>query len=145
MKKFLNSTTLCNESGRSMTEMLGVLAIIGTLSISGIAGYTYAMNKHRANEIISSVSKMAMTATTEIDLHGNPSLVEFKKGGKIMTDNGYEVVLEDDPNNGIFRLKVQNVPEAVCDKIINADFNWHSTYRRVLRGITRLHSHSMIH
>ena len=39
-----------------------------------------------------------------------------------MTDNGYEVVLEDDPNNGIFRLKVQNVPEAVCDKIISADF-----------------------
>ena len=27
------------ESGRSMVEMLGVLAIIGVLSIGGIAGY----------------------------------------------------------------------------------------------------------
>ena len=40
-----------NESGRSMVEMLGVLAIIGVLSVGGIAGYTMAMNKYRANEI----------------------------------------------------------------------------------------------
>ena len=29
-----------NESGRSMVEMLGVLAIIGVFSVGGIAGYT---------------------------------------------------------------------------------------------------------
>ena len=29
-----------NESGRSMIEMLGVLAIIGVLSVGGIAGYS---------------------------------------------------------------------------------------------------------
>ena len=40
------------EQGRSMTEMLGVLAIIGVLSIGGIAGYRYAMNKHYANELL---------------------------------------------------------------------------------------------
>ena len=28
-----------NQSGRSMIEMLGVLAIIGVLSVGGIAGY----------------------------------------------------------------------------------------------------------
>ncbi|MBS6473139.1 MAG: hypothetical protein KH347_02690 [Acetobacter sp.] len=32
-----------NESGRSMIEMLGVLAIIGVLSVGGIAGYSQAM------------------------------------------------------------------------------------------------------
>ena len=32
-----------NQSGRSMVEMLGVLAIIGVLSIGGIAGYRAAM------------------------------------------------------------------------------------------------------
>ena len=31
------------EFGRSMVEMLGVLAIIGVLSVGGIAGYRYAM------------------------------------------------------------------------------------------------------
>ncbi len=48
------------ESGRSMVEMLGVLAIIGVLSIGGIAGYTMAMNRYRANEIIDVASKVAV-------------------------------------------------------------------------------------
>ncbi|MBO7333238.1 MAG: type II secretion system protein, partial [Alphaproteobacteria bacterium] len=36
------------EKGRSMIEMLGVLAIIGVLSVGGLSGYTMAMNRHRA-------------------------------------------------------------------------------------------------
>ena len=32
-----------NESGRSMIEMLGVLAIIGVLSVGGIAGTMYGV------------------------------------------------------------------------------------------------------
>ena len=35
-----------------MVEMLGVLAIIGVLSIGGIAAYRYAMDKHKANEFM---------------------------------------------------------------------------------------------
>ena len=45
-----------NESGRSMVEMLGVLAIIGVLSIGGIAGYTMAMNRYRANEAMAAAN-----------------------------------------------------------------------------------------
>ena len=56
--------TMKNESGRSMVEMLGVLAIIGVLSIGGIAGYTMAMNRYRANEIIDAASKTAIIAMT---------------------------------------------------------------------------------
>ena len=37
------------ELGRSMIEMLGVLAIIGVLSVGGIAGYGKAMRMWRAN------------------------------------------------------------------------------------------------
>ena len=36
-------------SGRSMIEMLGVLAIIGVLSVGGIAGYYKAMEKFKQN------------------------------------------------------------------------------------------------
>ena len=46
-----------NESGRSMVEMLGVLAIIGVLSIGGIAGYTMSMRKHRANQVADALNK----------------------------------------------------------------------------------------
>ena len=37
--------------GRSMVEMLGVLAIIGVLSIAAVAGYRFALLKFRANEV----------------------------------------------------------------------------------------------
>ena len=42
----LNAST----TGRSMVEMLGVLAIVGVLSIGAIAGYSKAMMKYRLNK-----------------------------------------------------------------------------------------------
>ncbi len=51
-----------NEYGRSMVEMLGVLAIIGILSVTGIYGYTIAMRKYRANEIVQAASVLAIMA-----------------------------------------------------------------------------------
>ena len=37
-------------AGRSMVEMLGVLAIIGILSVGAIAGYSKAMMKYKLNK-----------------------------------------------------------------------------------------------
>ena len=48
------------ESGRSMVEMLGVLAIIGVLSVGGIAGYSLSMRRHRANGVVDLVSKYSL-------------------------------------------------------------------------------------
>lgn len=58
-------TKLNQESGRSMVEMLGVLAIIGVLSIGGIAGYTMAMNRYRANEILNAASMLGVVAMSQ--------------------------------------------------------------------------------
>ncbi len=41
-----------NQRGRSMVEMLGVLAIIGVLSVGGVAGYRMAMNTNAVNEAL---------------------------------------------------------------------------------------------
>ena len=41
-----------SQSGRSMIEMLGVLAIIGVLSVGGIAGYSKAMMKWKIDKAI---------------------------------------------------------------------------------------------
>ena len=43
---------LIPSDGRSMVEMLGVLAIVGVLSTAGIYGYSYAMTKHKSNKMI---------------------------------------------------------------------------------------------
>ena len=44
--------TNSQQSGRSMVEMLGVLAIIGVLSIAGIGGYKIAMDMNKSNLIL---------------------------------------------------------------------------------------------
>lgn len=66
------------ESGRSMVEMLGVLAIIGVLSVGGIAGYMLSMNRFRANDLIDKASKfatLAYSAKQSAEAHGNSFVV----------------------------------------------------------------------
>ena len=46
------------ENGRSMIEMLGVLAIVAVLSIGGLAGFNNAMKKHKTNKLISDFEMM---------------------------------------------------------------------------------------
>ncbi len=53
-----------NETGRSMIEMLGVLAIIGVLSVGGIAGYSKAMNKFKTNKVADNVSMLVANTKT---------------------------------------------------------------------------------
>ncbi len=50
--------------GRSMIEMLGVLAIIGVLSVGGIAGYSKAMMKYRINKTIEQITLVAGNVRT---------------------------------------------------------------------------------
>ena len=53
MANFSNNN---EESGRSMVEMLGVLAIVGVLSIGGIVGYSKAMAKYKLNKTLNQIS-----------------------------------------------------------------------------------------
>ncbi|MCM1322604.1 MAG: type II secretion system GspH family protein [Acetobacter sp.] len=41
-----------NQTGRSMIEMLGVLAIIGVLSVGGIAGFSKAMRQYKMLQLV---------------------------------------------------------------------------------------------
>ena len=52
------------QSGRSMVEMLGVLAIIGVLSIGGVAGYSKAMAKYKINKTLDQVSMLITSVRT---------------------------------------------------------------------------------
>ena len=60
-----------NENGRSMVEMLGVLAIIGVLSVGGIAGYSKAMNKYKINKTNDQVSMLVANIRTLFASQGN--------------------------------------------------------------------------
>ncbi|MCI7421285.1 MAG: type II secretion system GspH family protein [Alphaproteobacteria bacterium] len=67
-----------SQSGRSMIEMLGVLAIIGVLSVGGIAGYSKAMEKFKINKAIEEYSYL---------INGMLDYVEFAQ--KYKSDQTY--------------------------------------------------------
>lgn len=53
-----------NETGRSMIEMLGVLAIIGVLSVGGIAGYSKAMMQYKINKTTDQITQIVGNVRT---------------------------------------------------------------------------------
>ena len=76
-------------SGRSMVEMLGVLAIIGVLSVGAIAGYSKAMMKYKLNKQTEQIGSILDYATLHYDdfdrlnlAHTNVTLL-FQKLGAI--------------------------------------------------------------
>ncbi len=66
-----------NQSGRSMVEMLGVLAIIGVLSVGGIAGYSKAMAKFKLSKAMDQVSTVITNVRTLYSGQPNYSGLNF--------------------------------------------------------------------
>lgn len=56
-----------NQHGRSMIEMLGVLAIVGVLSIGGISQYSKAMTKYKLNRFIEQYNFIFNLIATDMD------------------------------------------------------------------------------
>lgn len=56
-----------------MVEMLGVLAIIGVLSVGGLAGYSKAMEKYKLNKFSESINQLLAYAIQNIQTFGEVS------------------------------------------------------------------------
>lgn len=52
------------QSGRSMIEMLGVLAVIGVLSVGGLVGYSKAIERYKVNETINHITHIVTNTRT---------------------------------------------------------------------------------
>ena len=76
------------ENGRSMVEMLGVLAIVGVLSVGGIAGYTSAMRSYRANEIVNATSMLFMLGLAQNAGEGTGTLEYSSVAGQLPSGCG---------------------------------------------------------
>ena len=116
-------TEIKMENGRSMVEMLGVLAVMGVLSIGGVAGYRYAMDKMNANDIINEVKKRAVTASQQRILGQNINLSEYGDNGRIKGIHAVTATNDYAGDKGFFALTVSNVPQRVCDEILKQDWN----------------------
>ena len=128
MEKHYHSNRLSN-AGRSMVEMLGVLAIIGVLSIGGLFGYKIAMTYHKANETIHDVMLRATNVPMKWEDYqqkGDNYLFSFADMGAYSVSNtmGYpvEVRAKGTAPSGetyAFRVEVDDVPADVCRRIHN--------------------------
>ena len=76
------------ESGRSMVEMLGTLAIMGVLAVGGVMGYKYAMDKYRANETINELTIRVMGLMSQVN---RGEIVELNMEMGNTTKFGYPV------------------------------------------------------
>ena len=114
-----------SQSGRSMVEMLGVLAIIGVLSIGGIVGYRYAMTQHQANEIINDVLVWGASIQGLADYDKQEDYTvefEFKSLGTT-TKTGHPITAQmngrgEDVQSGLYQVSVSNVSQEVCENVI---------------------------
>ena len=104
------------EVGRSMVEMLGVLAMMGIVGLVGVRMYTNAMNKHRANELIYEAQKRATMVAMQITAgQENLSVANFTN------PTGYTFGVEKNPQNANqFNITVTGVDSKVCEHMKTA-------------------------
>ena len=103
------------ESGRSLTEMMGVLAVIGIITVVGIRLFNSAMDRHRANELIYEANKRATTVAMQITAgHENLYVSEH-------TDPpGYTFGAEFSASNpSQFKITIDGVSWDVCQQMKN--------------------------
>ena len=102
--------------GRSMIEMLGVLAIIGVLSIGGIALYRRAVNNHHANTILDDANRLAfviMESGRSFEPYDNITGLEYTKTSTYFLNAFTEATSQQ------LAIMVTDVPKGVCEPLID--------------------------
>ena len=102
-----------SESGRSMVEMLGVLAIIGVLSIVAFSAIRLALNKSKANSIVRDARKAWVEAVAWQNV-SDPTNWELSR---YASESGKTFYAKRDAKNDNY-VKVEGVEEEVCEQIL---------------------------
>ncbi|MBR6412775.1 MAG: hypothetical protein IKS41_06435 [Alphaproteobacteria bacterium] len=108
------------ESGRSMVEMLGVLAVIGVLTVGGLAGYNYAITKHRVNTILNELSLRFTVAEQQMTVGAPINMSEFDDTvlGK------YKIDVYQSPSRGnVVEFRLSNIPYEVAKQLFSSGSN----------------------
>jgi len=115
------------QSGRSIIEMLGVLAIVGVLSAGGIAGYSMAMQSYKTNALMEKINLIAMqTRKLYKGDYTNAKIQDLIDAGKI-TDasnpfGGDIEVRYSGWGNTMFHVAADNIPAEACADLLLMDW-----------------------
>lgn len=128
------------QTGRSMVEMLGVLAIIGVLSVGGIAGYSKAMTKFKITKTFDQVSMTVANIRTLYSGQRNysglktsnafnmgiiPAEMEGTTTGTLVNafQGGVEIgAVTHNAAAGAFYISYGNLGREACVSILTADW-----------------------
>lgn len=140
------------EHGRSMIEMLGVLAIIGVLSVGGLAGYTKMMMQNRINTTMQQINVISarlsaagaemksykgLTNAAAVKLGAVPS--ELGSGSSLTNAFGGNVTiaassLEQNGNDGqAYAITYTGLPVEACIALISS--GWSNSRSSALLGV----------
>ena len=131
------------EKGRSMIEMLGVLAIVGVLSVGGIAGYSKAMGKYKTNHLIEQLTMLITNIRNSFigqhdfsDINNNLLInigavpADMYDHSRASNDilhawNGKVTIFPSETSNNkqmAFELYVNNISKNVCIEMVTMDW-----------------------
>lgn len=129
------------QTGRSMVEMLGVLAIIGVLSVGGIAGYSKAMTKFKITKTMDQVSMTVANIRTlysgqrnyngletanALDMGVVPAEMEGAAADTLV--NAFQgavtigTVNYNNQADSAFRISYENMGQEACVQLITSDW-----------------------
>lgn len=129
------------QTGRSMVEMLGVLAIIGVLSVGGIAGYSKAMTKFKITKTMDQVSMTVANIRTlysgqrnynglatanALDMGVVPAEMEGAVANTLV--NAFQgavtigTVNYNNQTDSAFRISYENMGQEACVQLITSDW-----------------------
>ena len=144
---------LVAQCGRSMIEMLGVLAIIGVLSVGGIAGYSKAMMKFKINKTAEQISQIVTNIRTlylqqkdyngldedsAIQMGAIPDDLTIDSSGNIKNIFGGNIMIRTSADSyawhnsvgdtdDAFIIRVYNLPKEACVALATMDWGTSST------------------
>ena len=135
-----------NQSGRSMMEMLGVLAIVGILTTTGISLYAKALHRRKIGNTIDQFVELSTNIRNAYMHRRNYSGLSLKKnilekGGKtadtrrLVPDNmwssdgkdvknfmGGQINFEGDETKKIFYVDFRGLDKEGCTKVASSDW-----------------------
>ena len=119
------------EKGRSMIEMLGVLAIVGVLSVGGLVGYNMAMRKIMINAFVDEFmqvvqkgyelrSNIRQDETTLKEALPAYLLSDLKKKAMVLSPDMQVTSRAVAHSYGYFEFVMNKVPTDVCQALTHA-------------------------
>ena len=137
-----------SENGRSMIEMMGVLAVIGVLSTAGISGYIKMMAQYKINKAVEQIEQISAKLSTigssvesyeglnnksAVKSDAVPSEAIIGDGTNLENPFGGTIVIAAAPllaanDNQAYTIIYTDLPEDACIALGSLEWNTNSNF-----------------